>query len=186
MSEIYFKLVADLSLTELLQAYDSLDNKHLPAQDPISDKKSVILNIFKLEPDFFKNDDLNETVRQTGPNVKKDEDGSMPQQPSSQKRKTPKSCSKSTDEDTVRKSDSRQRSITLRCQSKLGSVIWKSLADAGANIIKSLDDDEMVDWKLFKRNLISSLGKSDEFYKNQFHKYQRGSDSFDLCGSVGF
>jgi hypothetical protein len=56
MSEIYFKLVADLSLTELLQAYDSLENKHLPAHNPISDIKSVILNIFKLEPDFFKND----------------------------------------------------------------------------------------------------------------------------------
>jgi hypothetical protein len=28
----------------------------LPAHYPISDKKSVILNIFKLEPDFFKND----------------------------------------------------------------------------------------------------------------------------------
>ena len=152
MSEIYFKLIADLSLTELLQLYDSLENKHLPAHNPISDIKSVILNIFKLEPDFFKNDpkfvfqknqkgeikylkdhtepceqkyarkhqkvnlnrilallkassiaevlaqqsdveqsdldseqedddgdDLNETVRQAGPNVKKEEDGPKPQ-----------------------------------------------------------------------------------------------------------
>ena len=277
MSEIYFKLVADLSLTELLQLYDSLENKHLPAHYPITDKKSVILNIFKLEPDFFKNDpkfvfqknqkgeikylkdhketceqkfarkhqkvnlnkilgllkassiaevlaqqsdveqsdldseqedddddDLNETVRQAGPDAKKDEDGSAQQQPSSQKRKTPNSSSKPTDEDTVRKSDYRVKApkyyssmpietwlrnmeIFGRCSniedSKLITVAISNLlsGDAGANIIESLDDDEMVDWKLFKRNLISSLGQSDEFYKNQFQKYQRGSDSFGLC-----
>jgi hypothetical protein len=278
MSETYYyKLVADLSLTELLQLYDCLDNKHLPAHYPISDKKSVILNIFKLDPDFFTNDpkfvfkknqkgeikylkdhtepceqkfarkhqkvnldkilallkassiaevlaqqsdveqsdldseqesddgdDLNETVRQAGPNIKKNKDSSKPQQSKSQKRKTPNSSPKSTDDDTIRKSDYRVKApkyyssmpietwlrnmeIFGKCSniedSKLITVAISNLlsGDAGANIIESLDDDEMVDWNLFKRNLISSLGQSDEFYKNQFHKYQRGSDSFGLC-----
>ena len=66
--------------------------------------------------------------------------------------------------------------------SKLITVAISNLlsGDAGTNIIESLDDNEMVDWNFFKRNLISSLGQSDEFYTNQFHKYQRGSDSFGL------
>jgi hypothetical protein len=149
-------------------------------------------------------DELKETVRQAGPNVKKDEDGSKPQQSSRQKRKTPKSSSKSTDEDTVRKSDYRVKTtkyyssmpietwlrnmeIFGRCSniedSKLITVAIFNLlsGDAGAIINESLDDDEMVDWKLLKCNFISSLGQSDEFYKNQFHKYQRGSNSFGLC-----
>ena len=56
MSEIYFKVVADLSMAELMQLYNSLDNKQFPTHFPIVDKKSVVLNIFNIEPDFFKDD----------------------------------------------------------------------------------------------------------------------------------
>ena len=56
MSEIYYKHVADLSTKELMQLYNSLDKKHFLAHFPIVDKKSVVLNIFNIEPDFFKDD----------------------------------------------------------------------------------------------------------------------------------
>ena len=52
--------------------------------------------------------------------------------------------------------------------------------DAGANIIESLDETEMANWNLFKKKLRSIMGHSREFYKDEFHKYQRGSDSFGL------
>ena len=53
--------------------------------------------------------------------------------------------------------------------------------DAGANVVESLDGDEMTDWKLFKEKLINILGHTREFYKHEFHSYQRGADSFGLC-----
>ena len=275
MSEIYFKIVDDLSLTELLQLYDSVPSKHLPAHYPITDKKSVILNIFKLEPDFFQkpqfvfqkdqkgdikylkdytqpctqkfarkhqkvsldkilallkassiaevlaqqsdveqsdldseqedddDNDLNETVREAGPKAKMDTGDSKPDPTRRPPRKSSKATPQST-KNAVTKSDYkvkapkyyssmpietwlRNMEIFGRCSniddSKLITVAISNLlsGDAGANIIESLDDHEMGDWSLFKRNLTSSLGHSDEFYKNQFHKYQRGSDSFGLC-----
>ncbi|CBY34932.1 unnamed protein product [Oikopleura dioica] len=278
MSEIYYKNVADLSMTELLQLYNSLDKKHFPAHFPIADKKSVVLNIFNIEPDFFKDDpkfvfeknqkgevtylkdytdpciqkfarphqkvnlqkifsllkassiaeilanqsdveqsdlddeqdddddnDLNETVRENDPKVKTETNDSKPR-PSAQRRSKPKSSTTSSKskENAAVKSDYRVKApkyyssmpietwlrnmeIFGKCSdiedSKLITVAISNLlsGDAGANIIESLDDDEMADWNLFKRNLVSSLGQSDEFYKNQFHKYQRGSDSFGLC-----
>ena len=277
MSEIYYKNVADLSMTELMQLYNSLDKKHFPAHFPIADKKSVVLNIFNIEPDFFKDDpkfvfeknqkgevtylkdytdpciqkfarphqkvnlqkifsllkassiaeilanqsdveqsdlddeqdddddDLNETVRENDPKVKTETNESKPR-PSAPRRSKPKSTktSSKSKENTAVKSDYRVKApkyyssmpietwlrnmeIFGKCSdiedSKLITVAISNLlsGDAGANIIESLDDDEMADWNLFKRNLVSSLGQSDEFYKNQFHKYQRGSDSFGLC-----
>ena len=278
MSEIYFKKVADLSMAELMQLYNSLDNKQFPAHFPIVDKKSVVLNIFNIEPDFFKGDpkfvfeksqagdlkylkdykdtcnqkfarphqkvnldkifsllkassiaeilqyqsdveqsdleseqedddgdDLNVTVRENDRKVKAETSEAKPR-PSALHRPKPKSSkmpSKSTENAAI-KSDYRVKApkyyssmpietwlrnmeIFGKCSniddSKLITVAISNLlsGDAGANIIESLDDDEMTDWKLFKHNLVTSLGQSDEFYKNQFHKYQRGSDSFGLC-----
>ena len=56
MAETYYKLTADLSKRELLLIYDSFDEKEYPVFYPITDKKSVVLNILRLNADFFEND----------------------------------------------------------------------------------------------------------------------------------
>lgn len=56
MALTYFKRTADLSKRELLSIYDSFDEKEYPVHYPITDKKSVVLNILRLNPDFFEND----------------------------------------------------------------------------------------------------------------------------------
>ena len=57
MAEMYFKIIQDLSQRELLLLYNSLEKKVYPAHFPITDKQNVVLNIIKVEPKFFEDNE---------------------------------------------------------------------------------------------------------------------------------
>ena len=51
--DMYFKYFEDLSLRELLSIYDSLVDRVYPAPYPLTDKKSIVLAIVKVESGYF-------------------------------------------------------------------------------------------------------------------------------------
>ena len=55
MGLTYYKIFEDLSQRELLAIYDSLKDKVYPAPYPLSDKKSIVLNIIKIDNSYFDN-----------------------------------------------------------------------------------------------------------------------------------
>ena len=56
MSETYFKKAEDLSKRELLLIYDSLEDRKFPSEFPITEKRSIVCNILKINTNALVND----------------------------------------------------------------------------------------------------------------------------------
>jgi hypothetical protein len=291
-NEIYFKNVADLSRNELLKIYDSIPEKVYPCRIPVTDKKSLVLNILEFDENFVSHDKkyhfekssdgnfLTYLPNHNGPCDQKfakshhkingeqiqaakkaenlsalmaslscDESDSdslpglftgssssssesddaektiLPKTPKQESKakaqKMKKEGAENTQKPTRTKKPSRTKIPTpmapvsqvskLRVKpprydatipipswlknleiyahcSKLNdneiiTVALTSLLNEseGSHVIQSLEAEDLNDWSRFKTRLLSMLGKTNDFYKNEFRNYSRGSDSFGMC-----
>jgi len=291
-NEIYFKYVADLSRNELLKIYDSIPEKVYPCRIPVTDKKSLVLNILEFDENFVSHDKKYHFEKSSDGNfltylpnhndpcdqkfakshhkingeqiqaAKKTENlsalmaslscdesdsDSLPglfagssdsssesddaektilpktpkQEPKAKAKKMKKEGAENTQKPTRTKKPSRTKIPTpmapvsqvskLRVKpprydatipipswlknleiyahcSKLNdneiiTVALTSLLNEseGSHVIQSLEAEDLNDWSRFKTRLLSMLGKTNDFYKNQFRNYSRGSDSFGMC-----
>ena len=289
--EIYFKNVADLSRDELLKIYDSLPEKEYPCRIPVTDKKSLVLNILEFDENFVSHDkkyvfqkssdgnfltylpnhdgsceqkfskphhkingeqilaakkaenlsalmaslscdesdsdglpglqlsdtssesgdDANATIihktpkqksRQKAENIKREEQESKPKMKKSKKAtftKIPTPMPPISQVSKLRvkppKYDAtipipswlKNLEIYAHCSklddNEIITVALTSLLNEseGSHVIQSLEPEDLNDWSRFKIRLITMLGKTNDFYKNEFKNYSRGSDSFGMC-----
>jgi len=290
-NEIYFKNVADLSRDELLKIYDSLPEKEYPCRIPVTDKKSLVLNILQFDQNFVSHEkkhvfekssdgnfltyhpnhdgsceqkfakshhkinteqilaaskaenlsalmaslscdesdsdglpglqmsdmssetdsDAEETIIPNTPKQKPEPRAPNIKREEKENKRKPRKAKKATsskiptpmapvshvsklrvkppryDATIPIPSWLKNLEIYAHC-SKLNdneiiTVALTSLLNEseGSHVIQSLEAEDLNDWSRFKIRLTTMLGKTNDFYKNEFKNYSRGSDSFGMC-----